>query len=56
MSSVPAHVTANDETNPGRCASIEDPPRSRGKRPDVATPGKNQQVSVFGAIEMTTGR
>ena len=27
----------------------------RGARPQILTPGKNRQVTVFGAIEMTTG-
>ena len=28
----------------------------RGIRPQVCTPGKNRQVTVFGALEVTTGR
>ncbi|MBB4919123.1 hypothetical protein FHS44_006259 [Streptosporangium saharense] len=28
----------------------------RAGRPDVITPGKDRQVTVFGAVELTTGR
>jgi transposase len=28
----------------------------RGRRPEVATPGKNRRITVLGALEVTTGR
>jgi transposase len=51
-----AVVMAEDETHLNLLPHVRASWTLRGKRPDVATPGKNRQVTVFGAIEVTTGR
>ena len=51
-----AVVWAEDETH----LHLLPTPRAswtlRGRRPQIRTPGKNRQVTVYGALEVTTGR
>jgi transposase len=51
-----AVVLAEDETHLNLLSHVRASWTLRGARPKVPTPGKNRQVTVFGAIEMTTGR
>ncbi|MFI6887398.1 IS630 family transposase [Streptosporangium canum] len=51
-----AVVWATDETHVHLLPHIRAGWTLRPRRPEVATPGKNRQVTVFGALEMTTGR
>ena len=51
-----AVVLAEDETHLNLLPHVRASWTLRGMRPQVPTPGKNRQVTVFGAIEMTTGR
>ncbi|MFI7535132.1 IS630 family transposase [Streptosporangium sp. NPDC049376] len=51
-----AVVWAADETHVNLLPHIRAGWTLRGARPDVVTPGKNRQVTVFGAVELTTGR
>ncbi|MFD8527766.1 IS630 family transposase [Streptosporangium canum] len=51
-----AVVWATDETHVHLLPHIRASWTLRPRRPDVVTPGKNRQVTVFGALEMTTGR
>jgi transposase len=51
-----AVVCAEDETHLNLLPHVRASWTLRSKRPQVATPGKNRQVTVFGAIEVTTGR
>ena len=50
-----AVVLAEDETHPNLLPHVRASWTLRGMRPEVPTPGKNRQVTVFGAIEVTTG-
>jgi transposase len=50
-----AVVLAEDETHLHLLPHVRASWTLRGARPEVPTPGKNRQVTVFGAIEMTTG-
>jgi len=51
-----AVVLAEDETHLNLLPHVRASWTLRGARPLIPTPGKNRQVTVFGAIEMTTGR
>ncbi|WP_203880417.1 IS630 family transposase, partial [Planobispora takensis] len=51
-----AVVWAADETHIHWLAHIRASWTLRNCRPNIATPGKNRQVTVLGALEMTTGR
>ena len=51
-----AVVLAEDETHLNLLPHVRASWTPRGTRPQVPTPGKNRQVTVFGAIEVTTGR
>jgi transposase len=51
-----AVVLAEDETHLNLLPHVRASWTPRGARPQIPTPGKNRQVTVFGAIEMTTGR
>jgi hypothetical protein len=51
-----AVVLAEDETHLNLLPQVRSSWTRRGTRPQVPTPGKNRQVTVFGAIEVTTGR
>jgi transposase len=51
-----AVVCAEDETHLNLLAHVRASWTLCGKRPDILTPGKDRQVTVFGAIEVTTGR
>ncbi|MFF5205245.1 IS630 family transposase [Streptosporangium sp. NPDC000396] len=51
-----AVVWAADETHAHLLPHIRSGWTLRPRRPQVATPGKNRQVTVLGALEMTTGR
>ena len=48
-------VLAEDETHLNLLPHVRAGWTLRGARPQVLTPGKNRQVTVYGAIEMTTG-
>ena len=50
-----AVVLAEDETHLNLLPHVRASWTLRGARPQVPTPGTNRQVTVFGAIEMTTG-
>jgi transposase len=49
-------VCAEDETHLNLLPHVRAGWTLRGARPQIPTPGKNRQVTVFGAIEVTTGR
>jgi transposase len=49
-------VCAEDETHLNLLPHVRASWTLRGARPQIPTPGKNRQVTVFGAIEVTTGR
>ena len=51
-----AVVLAEDETHLNLLPHVRASWTLRGTRPQVPTPGKNRQVTVLGAIEVTTGR
>jgi hypothetical protein len=51
-----AVVCAEDETHLNLLPHVRTSWTLRGMRPKIPTPGKNRQVTVFGAIEVTTGR
>jgi hypothetical protein len=51
-----AVVLAEDETHLNLLPHVRASWTPRGARPQVPTPGKNRQVTVLGAIEVTTGR
>jgi transposase len=51
-----AVVLAEDETHLNWLPHVRASWTLRGARPQVLTPGKNRQVTVYGAIEVTTGR
>ena len=51
-----AVVLAEDETHLHLLPHVRARWTLRGARPQVVTPGKNRQVTVFGAIEMTSGQ
>ncbi|MEU6722015.1 IS630 family transposase [Nonomuraea sp. NPDC046802] len=51
-----AVVWATDETHVNWLPHVRASWTLRPHRPEVPTPGKNRQVTVFGALEMTTGR
>jgi transposase len=48
-------VLAEDETHLNLLPHVRASWTLRGARPEVPTPGKNRQVTVFGALEVTTG-
>src|SRR6266516_3713006 len=50
-----AVVLAEDETHLNLLPHVRASWTLRGTRPTVVTPGSNRQVTVFGAIEVTTG-
>jgi hypothetical protein len=49
-------VLAEDETHLNLLPHVRASWTPRGSRPQIPTPGKNRQVTVFGAIEVTSGR
>jgi hypothetical protein len=49
-------VCAEDETHLNLLPHVRASWTLRGARPTIPTPGTNRQVTVFGAIEVTTGR
>jgi transposase len=49
-------VCAEDETHLNLLPHVRASWTLRAARPEIPTPGKNRQVTVFGAIEVTTGR
>jgi hypothetical protein len=51
-----AVVLAEDETHLNLLPHVRASWTLRGTRPVVPTPGKNRQVTVLGALELTTGR
>jgi hypothetical protein len=51
-----AVVLAEDETHLHLLPHVRASRTLRTARPQVPTPGKNRQVTVYGAIEVTTGR
>jgi transposase len=51
-----AVVLAEDETHLNWLPHVRASWTPRGGRPQVLTPGKNRQVTVYGAIDVTTGR
>ncbi|MEV4250793.1 IS630 family transposase [Streptosporangium canum] len=51
-----AVVWATDETHVHLLPHIRATWTLRQRRPEIGTPGKNRQVTVFGALEMTSGR
>jgi hypothetical protein len=51
-----AVVCAEDETHLNLLPHVRASWTLRGRRPQVPTPGKNRQVTVLGALELTTGR
>ena len=51
-----AVVLAEDETHLNLLPHVRASWTPRGARPKILTPGTNRQVTVFGAIEVTTGR
>ena len=50
-----AVVLAEDETHLNLLPHVRASWTLRGMRPQVPTPGKNRQVTIFGAVEVTTG-
>jgi hypothetical protein len=50
-----AVVLAEDETHLNWLPHVRASWTPRGARPTIPTPGKNRQVTVYGALEMTTG-
>jgi transposase len=50
-----AVVLAEDETHLNLLPHVRASWTLRGARPEVPTPGKNRQVTVFGALEVSTG-
>ena len=50
-----AVVLAEDETHLNLLPHVRASWTLRGTRPQIPTPGKNRQVTVFGAIEVTAG-
>jgi len=50
-----AVVLAEDETHLNLLPHVRASWTLRGMRPQIPTPGKNRQVTVFGAIEVTAG-
>jgi transposase len=48
-------VLAEDETHLNLLPHVRTSWTLRGRRPEDPTPGKNRQVTVFGALEVTTG-
>jgi transposase len=50
-----AVVCAEDETHLNLLPHVRASWTPRGARPQIPTPGKNRQVTVLGAIEVTTG-
>jgi transposase len=50
-----AVVCAEDETHLNWLPHVRASWTLRGARPEVPTPGKNRQVTVLGALELTTG-
>jgi hypothetical protein len=50
-----AVVLAEDETHLNLLPHVRASWTLRGRRPEVPTPGKNRRVTVFGALEVTTG-
>src|SRR5260370_2060038 len=50
-----AVVLAEDETHLNLLPHVRASWTLRAARPDVPTPGRNRKVTVFGAIEVTTG-
>jgi hypothetical protein len=48
-------VLAEDETHLNLLPHVRASWTLRSRRPEIPTPGKNRQVTVFGAIEVTTG-
>jgi hypothetical protein len=48
-------VLAEDETHLNLLPHVRASWTRRGSRPQVRTPGKNRQVTVYGALEVTTG-
>ena len=50
-----AVVLAEDETHLNLLPHVRASWTLRGRRPEVLTPGKNRKVTVFGALEVTTG-
>ncbi len=51
-----AVVLAEDETHLNLLPHVRASWTRRGARPQILTPGTNRQVTVYGALEMTTGR
>jgi hypothetical protein len=51
-----AVVLAEDETHLNLLPHVRASWTRRGLRPQVRTPGKNRQVTVYGALEVTTGQ
>lgn len=51
-----AVVCATDETHLNLLPHVRLRWTLRGRRPEVCTPGKNRQITVFGAVEVSTGR
>ena len=51
-----AVVCAEDETHLNLLPHVRASWTPRGTRPKIPTPGKNRQVTVLGALELTTGR
>ena len=51
-----ALVWATDETHVNLLPHVRATWTLRSRRPEIVTPGKNRQVTVFGALEMTSGR
>jgi transposase-like protein len=50
-----AVVLAEDETHLNLLPHVRASWTPRGARPQIPTPGTNRQVTVFGALEVTTG-
>ena len=48
-------VLAEDETHLNLLPHLRASWTLRGRRPEVPTPGKNRQATVFGALKLTTG-
>jgi transposase len=51
-----AVVLAEDETHPHLLPHVRASWTLRTRRPHIMTPGKNRQVTVYGAIDVTTGQ
>jgi DDE superfamily endonuclease/Homeodomain-like domain len=51
-----AVIVAEDETHLNWLPHVRASWTRRGARPQVPTPGSNRQVTVYGAVEMITGR